>query len=94
MEFLKAAFCIAKKSIYSLHKSSTREHIGKVAKREERVRHAKVLAELRYDLPASYKFHKAKSKDIEVDLWRFEMMASEAHGNGNGDESGCEESDD
>jgi predicted RNA methylase len=31
------------------------------------------LAQLRYDLPASYKFHKQKSKDIEVDLWRFEV---------------------
>lgn len=27
--------------------------------------------QLRYDLPASYKFHKQKEKDIAVDLWRF-----------------------
>jgi predicted RNA methylase len=31
-----------------------------------------VLAQLRYDLPASYAFHRAASKDVEVDLWRFE----------------------
>ncbi|PKU49422.1 methyltransferase-like protein 5 isoform x2 [Limosa lapponica baueri] len=30
-----------------------------------------VIAELRYDLPASYKFHKKKSVDIEVDFIRF-----------------------
>nr|XP_055163723.1 rRNA N6-adenosine-methyltransferase METTL5 [Nyctereutes procyonoides] len=30
-----------------------------------------IIAELRYDLPASYKFHKKKSVDIEVDLIRF-----------------------
>uniref|UniRef100_A0A2K6S5W1 Methyltransferase-like protein 5 n=1 Tax=Saimiri boliviensis boliviensis TaxID=39432 RepID=A0A2K6S5W1_SAIBB len=29
------------------------------------------LKTLRYDLPASYKFHKKKSVDIEVDLIRF-----------------------
>ncbi|CAB0036214.1 unnamed protein product [Trichogramma brassicae] len=33
--------------------------------------HAKVLAELRYDLPSTYKFHKKKSVDIEVDFIRF-----------------------
>lgn len=32
---------------------------------------AEVLAVLRYDLPSTYKFHKKKSVDIEVDFWRF-----------------------
>lgn len=32
-----------------------------------------VVAELRYNIEASYKFHKHKSKDIEVDFWRFEI---------------------
>ncbi len=32
-----------------------------------------MLAELRYDLPATMRFHKKKSVDIEVDLWRFEV---------------------
>jgi len=31
-----------------------------------------VIAELRYDLQASYKFHKKKSVDIEVDLIRLQ----------------------
>ena len=30
-----------------------------------------VLAQLRYDLPQTYRFHKHKSLDIEVDLIRF-----------------------
>ena len=30
-----------------------------------------VLAELRFDLPASYKFHKKSSVDIQVDFVRF-----------------------
>uniref|UniRef100_A0A2K6KQZ7 Methyltransferase like 5 n=1 Tax=Rhinopithecus bieti TaxID=61621 RepID=A0A2K6KQZ7_RHIBE len=33
--------------------------------------HKSSTRELRYDLPASYKFHKKKSVDIEVDLIRF-----------------------
>lgn len=31
---------------------------------------AQVVAQLRYDLPASYAFHRSASKDVEVDLWR------------------------
>lgn len=30
-----------------------------------------VIAELKYNLDATYKFHKKSSVDIEVDLWRF-----------------------
>lgn len=73
MDFLRAAFKISRHSIYSLHKTSTREHIGKIAVRDLKAKSAEVLAQLRYDLPATYKFHKQKSRDIEVDLWRFEV---------------------
>nr|CAH7727970.1 unnamed protein product [Callosobruchus chinensis] len=34
---------------------------------------AEVLAELRYDLPPTYKFHKKKSVDVEVDFYRFTL---------------------
>lgn len=73
MEFLRAAFQLSRNSIYSLHKSSTRDYIQRLATKELRAQSAEVLAQLRYDLPATYKFHKQKSKDIEVDLWRFEV---------------------
>jgi len=73
VEFLRAAFRISRCSVYSLHKSSTREYISKLAKKELGAVSAEVLAKLRYDLPASYSFHRAKSRDIEVDLWRFEV---------------------
>nr|SVE74398.1 EOG090X0BVL [Daphnia barbata] len=63
--------CLADKGVlYSLHKSSTRDYFrrkGPAWKVE-----ARVLAELRYDLPATYKFHNRTSVDIEVDFWRFE----------------------
>lgn len=112
-EFLRAAFRLSRNSVYSLHKSSTRDFIQRLAERELRARSgaagcgeparaaaalqrsllaslraktmphalrvtppaAEVLAQLRYDLPPTYKFHKQKSRDIEVDLWRFEVPA-------------------
>ncbi|XP_029937026.1 rRNA N(6)-adenosine-methyltransferase METTL5 [Myripristis murdjan] len=69
MKFLRAALTMANKSVYSLHKTSTRQHIQKKAN-EWGVK-MEVIAELRYDLPASYKFHKKKSVDIEVDFLQF-----------------------
>jgi len=73
MEFLEAAFMIpGVTAVYSLHKSSTRKHVEKAA-RALGAEEAEVVAEMRYDLPASYKFHKHKSKDIEVDCWRFQL---------------------
>uniref|UniRef100_A0A2K5LH60 Methyltransferase 5, N6-adenosine n=1 Tax=Cercocebus atys TaxID=9531 RepID=A0A2K5LH60_CERAT len=69
MAFVKTALEMARTAVYSLHKSSTREHVQKKAA-EWKIK-IDIIAELRYDLPASYKFHKKKSVDIEVDLIRF-----------------------
>uniref|UniRef100_A0A673TYL5 Methyltransferase like 5 n=1 Tax=Suricata suricatta TaxID=37032 RepID=A0A673TYL5_SURSU len=69
MAFLKTALEMARTAVYSLHKSSTRDHIQKKAA-EWKIK-IDIIAELQYDLPASYKFHKKKSVDIEVDLIRF-----------------------
>mmetsp|Transcript_17307 Transcript_17307/g.55490 ORF Transcript_17307/g.55490 Transcript_17307/m.55490 type:complete len:181 (+) Transcript_17307:290-832(+) len=77
MAFLQQAFRVAATAVYSLHKSSTRAHIAKVAPKMGAAT-ADVIAELRYNLPASYKWHKEKDKDIEVDLWRFAMPQKEA----------------
>ncbi|GJQ83208.1 hypothetical protein Trydic_g18232 [Trypoxylus dichotomus] len=71
MQFLKTAFELSRKAVYSLHKTSTRNHVLKVAKSQGI--NGEVIAELRYDLPASYRFHKKSSVDIQVDLFRFEM---------------------
>ncbi|XP_010447912.1 PREDICTED: methyltransferase-like protein 5 [Camelina sativa] len=72
MEFLPAAMKVASHAVYSLHKTSTREHIKRAALRDFNAKSAEVLCELRYDLPKLYKFHKRKEVDIAVDLWRFE----------------------
>ncbi|XP_072118004.1 rRNA N(6)-adenosine-methyltransferase METTL5 isoform X2 [Mobula birostris] len=59
MIFLRSALDMARTAVYSLHKTATRDHIKKKAD-EWKVK-MEVIAELRYDLPASYKFHKRKS---------------------------------
>ncbi|KAK7169501.1 hypothetical protein R3I93_005462 [Phoxinus phoxinus] len=69
MQFLQTAISMASTAVYSLHKTSTRDHIQKKAN-DWKVK-MEVIAELRYDLPASYKFHKKKSVDIQVDFIRF-----------------------
>ena len=81
MEFLQVACSMATRAVYSLNKSSTRAHIEKVAAAmvgrdgvSKRVKSSEVIAELRYDLPKSYQFHKSKTKDIAVDLWRHQMV--------------------
>lgn len=78
-EFLDSAFSLFQHSsdipsirshgvIYSLHKSSTRKFIEKHV-RTHGCNMCRVIAEMRYDLPRSYKFHKKDSVDIAVDFW-------------------------
>jgi len=69
MTFVKQALNLARNSVYSLHKTSTRQHV--LSKAKDWGVEAKVIAELRYDLPATYKHHKKNSVDIEVDFIRF-----------------------
>eukprot|EP00003_Mantamonas_plastica_P000451 TRINITY_DN1037_c0_g1_i2.p2 TRINITY_DN1037_c0_g1~~TRINITY_DN1037_c0_g1_i2.p2 ORF type:complete len:308 (+),score=92.48 TRINITY_DN1037_c0_g1_i2:66-926(+) len=75
MLFLQAAFELSKGTVYSLHKSSTREFIRKRA--TEWGANCDVMAQMNYSLPKSYSFHKEKVKVIEVDLWRFDVSEIE-----------------
>jgi len=70
--FLQTGLKISRNAVYSLHKTSTRDHI--IKKAEQWGVKAQVLAELRYDLPATYKHHKKSSVDIEVDFIRFSFV--------------------
>lgn len=69
MEFLKVALDLSRTAVYSLHKTATRTHVTKKAA-DWGVK-IQVLAQLKYNLPSTYKFHKKKSVDIEVDFIRF-----------------------
>ena len=71
VKFLEVAAKVSKSTIYSLHKTSTRA--GLTRKSAKIGLEGKVIAELRYELPKTYKHQKLKSKDIQVDLWRFEV---------------------
>ncbi|CAG2067455.1 unnamed protein product [Timema podura] len=69
MEFVRIALSMASTSVYSLHKTSTRDHV--LTKAADWGVKARVLAQLRFDLPASYKFHRKQSVDVHVDFIRF-----------------------
>ncbi|PVU87158.1 hypothetical protein BB559_006157 [Furculomyces boomerangus] len=66
MLFLEAAVYLSKGAIYSLHKSSTRDYIIKTCKKWGYS--CEVLAQLKFDIPKMYNFHKKNSVDINVDL--------------------------
>ena len=54
--------------VYSLHKTSTRSHFVKLA--AENSWDFQLAAEMKFNIPKTFKFHKEKSKDIMVDLYR------------------------
>ncbi|XP_003744355.1 methyltransferase-like protein 5 [Galendromus occidentalis] len=64
--FLEIASSLCSKHIYSLHKTSTREHL--IRKAEKRGLKCEVIAQLRYNIDKIYGFHKRDSRDIEVDF--------------------------
>ena len=72
IKFLQTGVKMATRAVYSLHKTSTRDHILKKA--ADMGVSASVLAELRYDLPNTYKHHKKSSVDINVDFIRFSKV--------------------
>ena len=56
--------------IYSLHKSSTRQFIERVGRELGGPGCVcRVVAEMRYELPRTYRFHRRESVDIRVDFW-------------------------
>lgn len=71
IKFLEIATKLASNTVYSLHKTSTRNYV--LQKAAQYGAKGKVIAELRYDLPKAYKFHRKTSVDIQVDFTRFEL---------------------
>ena len=71
ISFLQSALSLAPNAVYSLHKSSTRRGISRRC--EQMNVDMEVLAELRFDLPATYQFHRQKSADVLVDFIRFSL---------------------
>jgi len=66
--FLRTAIRLARRSVYSFHKSSTREYLLKtVASWGYQV---EVVAQMKFDIPKMYKFHSKDIVDVDVDLIR------------------------
>jgi rRNA N6-adenosine-methyltransferase METTL5 len=68
LRFLRTATRLARRAVYSFHKSSTRNYVlRQVAAWGYQ---GKVVSRMKFDLPQTYFFHKEASVDIEVDLIR------------------------
>ena len=72
VQFLETAIQCSSRAVYSLHKSSTRDYLMGYLNSKPDVS-ASVIAQLKFDLPNTYKVHKKASIDIAVDLIRVEL---------------------
>ena len=69
VQFLRTAIRLARRAVYSFHKTSTRPYLIKLL-RDTWGLNVEVVAEMKFDIPNMYKFHKQKCVDVEVDLIR------------------------
>jgi predicted RNA methylase len=76
LRFLRAATRLARRSVYSFHKTSTRDFLIRQVQHEWGYCNVKVVAEMKFELPQKYKFHKEHSVDIAVDLIRVDVTVS------------------
>ena len=68
VQFLKTSIRLARRAVYSFHKTSTRPYLLKLI--SSWGLNVEVVAEMKFDIHNMYKFHKEKVKDVEVDLIR------------------------
>lgn len=76
VQFLRTATRLARRSVYSFHKRSTRTFLMKTI--QEWGYEVQVAAEMEFDIPQMYQFHNQKTKYIEVDLLRIVMSEDDA----------------
>jgi len=88
--FVRTALRLSNR-VYSLHKTSTRDFL--LRKAGELGAQAEVVAELKFDVPKSYAFHKEKSKDVFVDLVRFSRSDRDGGDDGRAAEDEDEDED-
>jgi predicted RNA methylase len=75
LRFLRAATRLARRAVYSFHKTSTRDFLIRQVQQEWGYKNIQVVAEMKFDLPQTYKFHKERTVDIAVDLIRVDVMS-------------------
>ena len=71
LQFLRTAIRLARRAVYSFHKTSTRPFLIKTC--QAWGLQVQVVAAMKFDIPQVYEFHKRKSVDVEVDLIRVEL---------------------
>ena len=76
VQFLKTAIRLARRAVYSFHKTSTRTFLLKLL-REKWGLDAEVVAEMKFPISKMYKFHNQKCVDVEVDLLRVSLDDNE-----------------
>mmetsp|Transcript_2654 Transcript_2654/g.3549 ORF Transcript_2654/g.3549 Transcript_2654/m.3549 type:complete len:278 (-) Transcript_2654:458-1291(-) len=72
LRFLKTATRLASRAVYSFHKTSTRAFLKKHVETVWNLPMT-VVAEMKFDIPKTYQFHKHQTMDIEVDLIRIDL---------------------
>jgi len=70
--FLRTAVRLAKRSVYSFHKSSTIQYLIKTV--QSWGYEVDVVAEMKFDIPKLYKFHSKDNVDVDVDLIRVNLL--------------------
>ena len=73
LRFLKTATRLARRTVYSFHKTSTRAFLKKHVETAWKLRAFTVVAEMQFDIPNTYKFHKQQCVNIPVDLIRIDI---------------------
>jgi len=71
LAFLQSALAMSTGAVYSMHKTSTREHILRKSKESWRV-NAQVIAQMKFEILHQFRFHKKERVYIDVDLIRLE----------------------
>jgi rRNA N6-adenosine-methyltransferase METTL5 len=66
LQFLRSATRLARRAVYSFHKTSTRQFMLRTI--QGWGMEVQVVAQMQFDLPKVYNFHKEKSVDVQVDL--------------------------
>eukprot|EP00804_Cyclotella_cryptica_P016346 CCRYP_009910-RC/>CCRYP_009910-RC protein AED:0.08 eAED:0.08 QI:561/1/1/1/0.33/0/4/319/295 len=85
VQFLRTAIRLARRAVYSFHKTSTRPYLIKLL--GSWGLNVEVVAEMKFDIQNMYRFHKQKVKDVDVDLIRvFWKVDGDAKRFGTGDE--------
>ena len=75
IEFVLLACQLACRAVYSFHKTTTRDYVLRTIQTNvTNIQSVNVIAEMKFDISNTYRFHQQKSVDIAVDLIRVELL--------------------